>query len=85
MADRSAAQVVRLDAIESLPGPATLRWIPVRHTLGIRAFGCNAYVAAQAGDDVVEPHTGISGAARALTYQPGCQWTPSTGIESDGV
>ena len=26
-------------------------------TLGIRAFGCNAYVAGKKGDDVVEPHT----------------------------
>jgi hypothetical protein len=26
-------------------------------TLGIRAFGCNAYTAAEAGDEVVEPHT----------------------------
>lgn len=50
-------QVIGLDEIEALPGPGTLRWLPVRHTLGVRAFGCNAYVAAQAGDDVVEPHT----------------------------
>jgi quercetin dioxygenase-like cupin family protein len=57
MSDRPAAQILRLDEIESLPGPGTLRWIPVRHTLGIHAFGCNAYVAGEAGDDVVEPHT----------------------------
>jgi hypothetical protein len=53
----NAPQVIALDDIEALPGPGTLRWLPVRHTLGIRAFGCNAYVAAEAGDDVVEPHT----------------------------
>jgi hypothetical protein len=53
----TAAQVIALDDIEAVPGPGTLRWLPVRHTLGIRAFGCNAYVAAEAGDDVVEPHT----------------------------
>jgi hypothetical protein len=29
----------------------------VRLTLGIRAFGCNAYTAGEAGQDVVEPHT----------------------------
>jgi hypothetical protein len=52
-----APQVIGLDDIEALPGPGTLRWLPVRHTLGVRAFGCNAYVAAEAGDDVVEPHT----------------------------
>jgi hypothetical protein len=28
----------------------------VRATLGLRAFGTNAYTAAQAGQDVVEPH-----------------------------
>jgi len=32
-------------------------WIPVRHRLGVGAFGTNAYRAAQAGDVVVEPHT----------------------------
>jgi quercetin dioxygenase-like cupin family protein len=52
-----APQVIALDEIEPVPGPGTLRWLPVRHTLGIRAFGCNAYVATEAGDDVVEPHT----------------------------
>jgi tetratricopeptide (TPR) repeat protein len=29
----------------------------VRLALGIRAFGCNAYTAGEAGQDVVEPHT----------------------------
>jgi hypothetical protein len=48
---------VKLDEIDSVPGPGTLSWLPVRHTLGIRAFGCNAYVADEAGRDVVEPHT----------------------------
>jgi hypothetical protein len=50
-------KIISLDEIERLPGPGTLSWLPVRHTLGIRAFGCNAYTAARAGDDVVEPHT----------------------------
>ena len=51
------ARVVNLDDIERVPGPDTLTWLPVRATLGIRAFGCNAYVAGTAGEDVVEPHT----------------------------
>ncbi|WP_205695795.1 hypothetical protein [Conexibacter sp. SYSU D00693] len=34
----------------------TLQWIPVREPLGIGAFGCNAYHAAKAGEDVVERH-----------------------------
>ena len=51
------AKVVHLDDIERIPGPATLTWLPVRATLDIRAFGCNAYVAGTEGEDVVEPHT----------------------------
>jgi tetratricopeptide (TPR) repeat protein len=50
-------RVTSLDDVEPLPGPGTLRWLPVRHELGIGAFGTNAYVAKEAGDDVVEPHT----------------------------
>jgi quercetin dioxygenase-like cupin family protein len=50
-------RVVHLDELESVPGPGSLTWRPVRLTLGVRAFGCNAYTAARAGDDVVEPHT----------------------------
>src|SRR3954464_11421970 len=49
--------VVHLDDVESIPGPGTLTWRPIRATLGIRAFGTNAYTAAEAGQDVVEPHT----------------------------
>jgi tetratricopeptide (TPR) repeat protein len=40
-----------------VPGPGTLTWRPVRLTLGIDAFGTNAYTADEAGADVVEPHT----------------------------
>src|SRR5439155_6232441 len=34
-----------------------LVWKPVRKTLGVTAFGINAYTAANAGDEVVEEHT----------------------------
>jgi hypothetical protein len=50
-------KVLKLDEIEALPGPGTLTWRPVRYTLGIQAFGCNAYTASTVGADVVEPHT----------------------------
>jgi hypothetical protein len=50
-------RAIHLDDIEAIPGPGTLTWRPVRATLGIRAFGTNAYTAARAGEDVVEPHT----------------------------
>ena len=47
---------VHLDELEAIPGPGSLTWHPVRSHLDVRAFGCNAYSAARAGDDVVEPH-----------------------------
>jgi len=51
-----------LDAIEEIPAVGgTLRWKPVRRTLGIRAFGINAY-AADTGQDVVEEHDEVGGA-----------------------
>jgi hypothetical protein len=50
-------KIIHLDEIESIRGPGSLSWRPVRLTLGVRAFGCNAYAAREAGEDVVEPHT----------------------------
>ncbi len=50
-------KIVHLDQFDSIPGPGSLIWHPVRFTLGVRAFGCNAYTAGEAGQDVVEPHT----------------------------
>ena len=48
--------LARLEDLESIPGPGSLTWRPVRGHFDVRAFGCNAYTAAKAGDDVVEPH-----------------------------
>jgi hypothetical protein len=50
-------RVVHIDEIEEVQGPGSLIWRPVRLTLGIEAFGCNAYTAGDMGQDVVEPHT----------------------------
>ncbi len=50
-------KIVHLDEIDAIPGPGSLTWRPVRLTLGIGAFGCNAYTAGEAGQDVVEPHS----------------------------
>ena len=50
-------QTLRLDEIEGIPVLGTLLWKPVRKTLGVTAFGINAYTAANAGDEVVEEHT----------------------------
>jgi hypothetical protein len=49
-------KVLRLDEVEGVPVFGTLVWKPVRKTLGITAFGVNAYTAANAGDEVVEEH-----------------------------
>jgi tetratricopeptide (TPR) repeat protein len=52
------ARVITIDDVESLPVlDGELQWHPLRHTLGIRAFGMNAYTANSAGDLVVEEHT----------------------------
>ena len=49
---------VRLDAIEPISVVnETLLWRPVRRSLDIGAFGINAYVAPNVGNDVVEEHT----------------------------
>jgi tetratricopeptide (TPR) repeat protein len=51
------ARVIRIDEVDSLPVlEGELQWHPLRHTLGIRAFGMNAYTAEKAGDLVVEEH-----------------------------
>ncbi len=48
-----------LDEVEGVPVMGTLVWKPVRRTLGVTAFGINAYTAANAGDEVVEDHTEV--------------------------
>jgi quercetin dioxygenase-like cupin family protein len=50
-------KILRLDDVEGIPVFGTLVWKPVRKTLGVTAFGINAYTAAAAGDEVVEDHT----------------------------
>jgi hypothetical protein len=49
-------KTLRLDELEGIPVFGTLSWKPVRKTLGVTAFGINAYSAAAAGDEVVEQH-----------------------------
>jgi mannose-6-phosphate isomerase-like protein (cupin superfamily) len=53
-----AWQSIRIDEIDPISVvDGTLLWRPVRRTLDIGAFGINAYVAPNPGDDVVEEHT----------------------------
>ena len=51
-------RTLHLDDIPTVrvPDPGVPAWKPVRRELGIQAFGTNAYIAAAAGDVVVEPH-----------------------------
>src|SRR3954452_15726059 len=50
-------RTLRLDDVEGIPVFGTLMWKPIRRPLGVTAFGINAYVAENAGDEVVEEHT----------------------------
>ncbi len=61
-------RVLHLDELPRIPGPGSLTWHPVRATLGIRAFGTNAYTASEAGQDVVEPHTEGDGDHQELYF-----------------
>jgi quercetin dioxygenase-like cupin family protein len=50
-------EVARLDELETLPvDDEGMLWRPVRRTLGVEAFGVNAWTAADAGDRVIERH-----------------------------
>jgi quercetin dioxygenase-like cupin family protein len=50
-------EVRRVAELEEIPVPgAGVRWRPIRRLLGIRAFGINAYTAAE-GEHVVEEHS----------------------------
>ena len=48
---------IRLDDIEPIPIDGDVLWRPVRHPLDVRAFGINAFIAHNVGDNVVEEHT----------------------------
>ena len=53
--------VLNLDAVDAIP-VAGVRWKPIRRTLGIEAFGINAYTA-DFGEHVVEEHDETGGGA----------------------
>ncbi len=48
---------LRLDDVPPITVAGELRWKPIRRTLGIEAFGMNAYTGENVGDDVVERHS----------------------------
>jgi hypothetical protein len=45
-----------LDALQTLDPSGLPAWKPVRHSLGVEAFGVNAWVARGVGDQVIEEH-----------------------------
>jgi tetratricopeptide (TPR) repeat protein len=55
--------VLQISDIDPVPITDTLVWRPVRRTLGVEAFGINAYTAANAGDEIVEDHDELGNAA----------------------
>jgi hypothetical protein len=58
-------KIATLDDIQSPvpPDPDSFDWKPIRHHMGISAFGVNAGVARNVGDWVVEEHTERQGGA----------------------
>lgn len=54
----SLSELERIDLGHSI-------WRPIRRPLGITAFGINAYTAASAGEEVIEPHDEMSAGAGA--------------------
>jgi quercetin dioxygenase-like cupin family protein len=50
-----AFRTLRIDELDPIE-VAGLNWRPVRHALGVRAFGINAY-SGDSGEDVIEDHT----------------------------
>jgi mannose-6-phosphate isomerase-like protein (cupin superfamily) len=55
-------QVTRIDELERIPLEGK-QWRPIRRALGVSGFGINAYTAAEAGDEVIEPHDETSAGA----------------------
>lgn len=55
--------VAALDDLPRIPagGPEDPAWTPVRHPLGVRAFGINAWHGAAEGDVVIEDHDEVPG------------------------
>ena len=52
----SKYEVLKIEELDRIPVEEGLEWRPIRRSLGIRAFGMNAYTAEKVGDIVVEEH-----------------------------
>ena len=56
-------RTLKLSDIEPIASPCVEEvqgWIPLRHTLGIEAFGINAWLGREAGDEVIENHNELA-------------------------
>jgi hypothetical protein len=64
-----AARVAHVDELERIEAAGVV-YMPIRRRLGVRAFGVNAYTAANAGDQVIERHneTGAGAGAHEELY-----------------
>jgi hypothetical protein len=51
-------RTAHLSEIEPFPerSPHLKAWRPVRHRLGVRAFGVNSWIAEEAGEEIIEEH-----------------------------
>src|SRR5437764_430023 len=63
-------RTMRLSEVRAIDGPndGPEGWLPLRHTLGIEAFGINAWVAREDGAEVIEEHDEV-GEDPAHTHQ----------------
>jgi tetratricopeptide (TPR) repeat protein len=61
MANHRAVHISEITPVSILRD--TVQWRPVRRTLGVQAFGINAYSGEKAGDQVVEEHDELGGGA----------------------
>jgi hypothetical protein len=55
-------RTVRLSEVEPYPGDSEglEGWLPLRHPLGVEAFGVNAWIGRGEGDDVIEEHNELN-------------------------
>jgi hypothetical protein len=52
----SAYRTIAIDEVPAHHETSGADWLPLRHALGVRAFGVNAWRAAEAGTEVIERH-----------------------------
>jgi len=60
MSDLAVAHLGDLPRLQP-DGPEDAQWTPIRHVLGIGAFGVNAWHGEQPGDVVIEAHDEVPG------------------------